>query len=465
MPFRGDIRVGTRAGLRRRLAGAARPVRPAPARRRARARHDSAAATASPTSPLLVGHAAARRRRRRGPRRPRRRDARRPGERLHSARHGAASSTRSPRGVGPASTRATSARGSLSAAAPASTTPTTSSTPMADWVDPLGLDVLGHDVWTIPPNSQGYLALAGRVRSPNGTRPPRRPGDAAWAHLLVEAARQAGVRPRRGAPRGRRRRRAARRRPTRGTPRRSSTPTGRPRWPAPAASRRHDLPLRRRRRRHGRLAHPVERRRLRLRTSSSRRHRHLPPQPRASASPWCRVTPPSTAPGVDRPRRCRRRSSPDRTAPCAPSWARWAATPSPRWCCSCWSASCTTPGRPVRRCSAPRFVLANHASAIGFSTWNDPAALGVDVEADVPDAWIDGLRSRGHDVRVRGSLRARFRTRPRDHGRRRHRSAVWPTPGRLPKPPSATDADRRSRTNWVDRRPACRTPESAAKCA
>jgi gamma-glutamyltranspeptidase/glutathione hydrolase len=59
------------------------------------------------------------------------------------------------------------------------------------------------------------------------------------------------------------------------------------------------------------------------------------------------------------------------------------------------------PGTAVR---APRWVLANHESAIGFSTWRDPAALGVDLEADVPPAWVDGLVARGHLVRVRGRL-------------------------------------------------------------
>ncbi len=31
----------------------------------------------------------------------------------------------------------------------------------ADWVDALALDAWGHRLWTVPPNSQGYLALAG----------------------------------------------------------------------------------------------------------------------------------------------------------------------------------------------------------------------------------------------------------------------------------------------------------------
>src|SRR5262249_10787348 len=30
----------------------------------------------------------------------------------------------------------------------------------ADWVEPLGIDVFGHRLWTVPPNSQGYLTLA-----------------------------------------------------------------------------------------------------------------------------------------------------------------------------------------------------------------------------------------------------------------------------------------------------------------
>jgi gamma-glutamyltranspeptidase/glutathione hydrolase len=67
----------------------------------------------------------------------------------------------------------------------------------ADWVEPLGLRAWGHDLWTAPPNSQGYLALAGAriaelaaMAHHEGALPE--PGTAAWAHLLVEAARLAG---------------------------------------------------------------------------------------------------------------------------------------------------------------------------------------------------------------------------------------------------------------------------------
>ena len=58
---------------------------------------------------------------------------------------------------------------------------------------PLGLRVWGHDVWTVPPNSQGYLTLAaaGIGERVAGDSLPD-PDDPAWAHLLIEAARLAG---------------------------------------------------------------------------------------------------------------------------------------------------------------------------------------------------------------------------------------------------------------------------------
>jgi gamma-glutamyltranspeptidase / glutathione hydrolase len=62
--------------------------------------------------------------------------------------------------------------------------------PLAAWVRPLGLRVWGADVWTVPPNSQGYLTLAGAWIA-EGLDLPHEPDDPAWAHLLVEAARAA----------------------------------------------------------------------------------------------------------------------------------------------------------------------------------------------------------------------------------------------------------------------------------
>ncbi len=63
--------------------------------------------------------------------------------------------------------------------------------PGARWVEPLGLRAWGHDLWTMPPSSQGYLILAAAgVLDPLDLPDP---GDAGWAHLLAEAARLTGI--------------------------------------------------------------------------------------------------------------------------------------------------------------------------------------------------------------------------------------------------------------------------------
>lgn len=57
----------------------------------------------------------------------------------------------------------------------------------ADWVEPLRASAFGVDLWTIGPNSQGYLALgAARLVDSLGALPDAL--DAAWPHLLAEAA-------------------------------------------------------------------------------------------------------------------------------------------------------------------------------------------------------------------------------------------------------------------------------------
>ena len=61
----------------------------------------------------------------------------------------------------------------------------------ADWVEPLSVDAWGQRLWTIPPNSQGYLTLAGAWIAERLDLPAE-PDDPLWAHLTVEAARQAG---------------------------------------------------------------------------------------------------------------------------------------------------------------------------------------------------------------------------------------------------------------------------------
>jgi gamma-glutamyltranspeptidase/glutathione hydrolase len=62
--------------------------------------------------------------------------------------------------------------------------------PLADWVEPLTARAWGHDLWTIPPNSQGYLSLLGSLVAV-GLPLPDDPDDPLWAHFLVESARAA----------------------------------------------------------------------------------------------------------------------------------------------------------------------------------------------------------------------------------------------------------------------------------
>ena len=63
-------------------------------------------------------------------------------------------------------------------------------TPIARWVDPLVVEAFGHLLWTVPPSSQGYLTLAGAWIAESLGLPHQ--ADHRWAHLLVEAASQAG---------------------------------------------------------------------------------------------------------------------------------------------------------------------------------------------------------------------------------------------------------------------------------
>jgi gamma-glutamyltranspeptidase / glutathione hydrolase len=65
----------------------------------------------------------------------------------------------------------------------------------ADWVSPLGTTVWGHQVFTIPPNSQGYLALAAaRIAEMIGIGPTERrhrttmPGPMPWSRPHVSPA-------------------------------------------------------------------------------------------------------------------------------------------------------------------------------------------------------------------------------------------------------------------------------------
>lgn len=61
---------------------------------------------------------------------------------------------------------------------------------LADWVVPLSVEAFGSRIWTTPPNSQGYLTLAGAWIA-DGLGLPSDTDDPLWAHLTIEAACQA----------------------------------------------------------------------------------------------------------------------------------------------------------------------------------------------------------------------------------------------------------------------------------
>jgi gamma-glutamyltranspeptidase / glutathione hydrolase len=63
--------------------------------------------------------------------------------------------------------------------------------PLAEWCDPVVLRAWGHDLWTVPPPSQGYLTLMSSWIAEHH-RLTDDPSDASWAHLVVEASRTAG---------------------------------------------------------------------------------------------------------------------------------------------------------------------------------------------------------------------------------------------------------------------------------
>ncbi len=63
--------------------------------------------------------------------------------------------------------------------------------PLSEWVTPLMVHAFGVDLWTLPPNSQGYLTL-GAAELAGRLELPADPNDVSFAHLLIEAATAAG---------------------------------------------------------------------------------------------------------------------------------------------------------------------------------------------------------------------------------------------------------------------------------
>jgi gamma-glutamyltranspeptidase/glutathione hydrolase len=64
-------------------------------------------------------------------------------------------------------------------------------TSVAQWCDPLRQPAWGHELWTVPPPSQGYLTLAGAAVA-EAAGLGAEPDDPAWAHLMIESWRAVG---------------------------------------------------------------------------------------------------------------------------------------------------------------------------------------------------------------------------------------------------------------------------------
>jgi gamma-glutamyltranspeptidase/glutathione hydrolase len=273
----------------------------------------------------------------------------------------------------------------------------------ADWVEPIRVEVWDHDVWTVPPNSQGYLTLSAAWIA-SGLDLPRDPDDGEWAHLLVEAARQAGfdrdevlhedadgaalidqvrLQPRRDAIR----RDAV-----------SALGAG-----VGAGDTIYLCAVDRDRMGVSLIqsnaadfgAHVVE-----PHTGTFLHNRgigfSLQPSHPAEYAPGRR--PPSTlSPALVTTRDGELRAV----------TGTMGGDSQPQIVLQLIMRLLQAGQRPGTIVSAPRFVLANHAATNGFSTWADLGALGVDVEGDAPARWVEGLQQRGHTVRVR---------RPLDHG-------------------------------------------------
>jgi gamma-glutamyltranspeptidase/glutathione hydrolase len=273
--------------------------------------------------------------------------------------------------------------------------------PLANWVDPLAVDVWGHVVWTVPPSSQGYLTLLSAAIAAGLPLPDV--ADDAWAHLLIESARAAAF------DRQRVLHEHADVRPLLqpdevATRRALVDPSARATLPAPVAlgdtmylcavdADRMGVSLIQSNA-SGFGCHVFEP------TTGIGLHNRglgfsLEPGHPAEYGPGRR--PPHTlAPAlITRPDGSLRATIGTMGGDAQPQVLLQLVTRLLRHRHS--------PGRTI---GAPRWALTGKAS--GFDTWDDANAVGVDIEAAAAASWRDGLVTRGHDVTVNDGLAAHF---------------------------------------------------------
>ena len=275
---------------------------------------------------------------------------------------------------------------------------------LAVWDEPVRLRAWGHDLWTVPPPSQGYLTLASAwVAEQVGLGSD--PEDPLWAHVCVEAATVAGFdRPAvlfDGADgdalldRPRLTGRAERVRPDRTL----VDDVGPGDMAPPPGSRSGD----------GDTTHlcAIDEDGLGVSLTQSNAQdfgshlvadggRRLPPQPRRRVLVGRGTTRPSWRRASGHRTRSRPCSSPTPRRGSPICWVPWVVMRSRRSSCSC-RPGCSTPDRTRPR-RWPALASLSAAPAAGpFRLWWGERT--VYVEAHAPAGWVPGLVDRGHRVR------------------------------------------------------------------
>jgi gamma-glutamyltranspeptidase/glutathione hydrolase len=264
----------------------------------------------------------------------------------------------------------------------------------ADWVDAISATAFGHHVWTMPPNSQGYV-LAASAWIANGLDLPATPEDPLWAHLLVEASKQAGFdRPQTLHEHADGRALLA---PSRLDARRRAID------PAAASG----------------LAGPVAQGDTTalcvidgagvgvslIQSNASGFGSHLF-EPRTGINLHNRGLgfslepghPAEYGPGRRPPHTLTPAVVTDRDGRLVATLATMGGDSQPQVLLQVLArvfAAGETPGRAI---AAGRFRLVARERTTGFAIWTDPAGTAVAVEGHAPEQWRDGLRSRGHPV-------------------------------------------------------------------